>query len=190
MRLIVGLGNPGRKYRLTKHNVGFLVLEKIAKENRIRLVKRDAYRALVGKGEICGKSAMLLLPQTYMNLSGQAVAVAKRKDVKSLDDMIVIGDDINLELGRVRIRKKGSSGGHKGLKSVIEHLGTNGFARMRMGIATGIHRGDLADYVLEPFTKKDLKTVSGMVDRAEEAVGVWIECGIEAAMSRFNPAKL
>jgi len=186
MWLIAGLGNPGERYRYTRHNIGFLTLQRCAKDNGISLVKEHSCEALVGRGQIAGKKVMLLLPQTYMNKSGESVMKVFSREIKSLERVMVVCDDINLELGRMRMKPKGSSGRHKGLESIIACLGTRDFARLRMGIATGVHEGDISGYVLEPFTKRQMKDVSRMIERAQQALEFWLDEGIEAAMNWCN----
>ncbi len=186
MKLIVGLGNPGRAYSSTKHNVGFRTVKEIGRDNRIRFRKDTNYEAALGRGDIKGEDVVLLLPFTFMNLSGRTVKAVFLREFERLEDVMVIYDDINLNLGKVRLRKKGSSGGHKGINSIIESLHSEGFLRLRMGIATGLHSGDITDYVLSPFERKDKKAVSETVELAKDAVYVWIEEGIDAAMNRFN----
>ncbi len=189
MKLIVGLGNPGLEYKGTKHNIGFEVVTALAKENNIKLNKRVHF-SLSGKGRIAGEEVVLALPQAYMNLSGKAVGELARRDIKELKDLIVVCDDINIELGRIRIRSRGSSGGHKGLESIIRILGSGDFARLRVGIATDIHKGDITNYVLSPFKPKDRRNVAHVVSMAKDAVTCMIGKGIEEAMTRFNKRKI
>ena len=185
MKYIIGLGNPGPEYNLTKHNIGFAVIREIAKENKIAIDK-FSHSSLVGKGYIAGEEVTLILPETYMNLSGKAIEDFFEEGAKSIDDMIVICDDINLKLGRIRLRKKGSAGGHKGLESVIGALGKNDFARLRVGIATKVHKGDITKYVLSPFKRKEHKHVLNVVSLAKDAVAYWVKNGIDKTMTGFN----
>lgn len=189
MKLIIGLGNPGLEYKGTKHNIGFEVVAALAKENNIKLNKKVHF-SLAGKGRIAGEEVVLALPQTYMNLSGKAVGEIARREIKELKDLIVVCDDINIELGRIRIRARGSSGGHKGLESIIATLGSDDFARLRVGIATDIHKGDITNYVLSPFKRKEKRNVLHVVSLAGDAVTCMIEKGIEEAMTRFNKRKI
>lgn len=189
MKLIIGLGNPGLEYKLTKHNIGFEVVAALAKENDIKLNKRVHF-SLSGRGRIAGVEVVLALPQTYMNLSGKAVGELARREIKELEDLIVVCDDINIELGRIRIRAGGSSGGHKGLGSIIGTLGSDCFARLRVGIATDIHKGDITNYVLSPFKRKEKRNVAHVVSLAKDAVTCMIEKPIEEAMARFNKRKI
>lgn len=188
MKIMVGLGNPGLEYKTTKHNIGFAVLQDLAKEGKIK-IKEKRYSALIGRGKIAGVDVVLVLPQTYMNRSGDTVGDLVREEIGPSDDLIVICDDINMKLGRIRIKKKGSAGGHKGLESIISVLGRDDFARLRIGIATEIHKGDITRYVLAPFKRKQHKNVSHAVLLAEEALECWITKGIDVAMNKFNVKK-
>ncbi len=185
MKLIVGLGNPGRLYRYTRHNVGFLVLEELAKARKIK-IRQKRYGSLLGRGAISGEEAILLMPVTYMNLSGKAVLEALKEEKADIGGLLVICDDINLRLGTMRMRTKGSSGGHKGLNSIIQSLGTGDFARLRIGIATEPIKGDITEYVLSQFKNKDRKKIKDIVSLAKDAVAVWIGDGAEAAMHKYN----
>ncbi|MDP3791202.1 MAG: aminoacyl-tRNA hydrolase [Candidatus Omnitrophota bacterium] len=189
VRVIVGLGNPGLEYKTTKHNIGFMVLSQLAKENKIKL-KEKRYAALIGKGKIAGEETMLVLPQTYMNRSGDTVGDLVRNEVKSIEDLIVVCDDIYLKLGRVRLKKKGSAGGHKGLESIISVLGRDDFARLRVGIATDVHKGDITKYVLTPFKRNQHKNVSHVISLAVDSLICWIEEGMDEAMNKFNIKKV
>lgn len=189
MKVIVGLGNPGLEYRSTKHNMGFAVVKDLAKENGIK-INRKLHFSLTGKGKIAGENTLLVLPQTYMNLSGNAVSELFREEIKDIKDLIVVCDDINIELGRIRLRKEGSSGGHKGLESIIHTLGRDDFARLRVGIATDAHRGDITNYVLSPFKRKEMRNVNHVVALASETITSSIEDGIDKAMSKFNKRKI
>lgn len=185
MKFIVGLGNPGAEYAGTKHNIGFALIAEIAKEFDIK-INKEAHGSVLGKGRIRKEDVMLIMPQTYMNLSGKAVEELFREKAKSIEDIIVICDDINMELGKIRLRTKGSSGGHKGLASVIRSLGRDDFARLRIGIATEAHKGDITNYVLTPFRRKHLRNVRHALSLAEEALLCFIEEGAEKAMTKFN----
>ncbi len=189
MKFIIGLGNPGLEYRLTKHNIGFAVVKAIAKENGIK-INQKLHFSLFGKGKISGEDAVLVLPQTYMNLSGRAVLEIFDRKIKNTADMLVICDDINLELGKIRLKTHGSAGGHKGLESVIHALGKDDFPRLRVGIATQVHRGDITNYVLSPFKKKERRNVLHVISLALDAVTCFIEKGTDEAMSRFNKRRV
>ena len=185
MKLIIGLGNPTRKYKFTRHNIGFLAIDRIAKDFSIKL-QEARFSSLIGEKNVSGEKIVLMKPLTFMNLSGEAVRAAKGKTKAKFEDIIVICDDVNLDLGRLRIRKSGSSGGHNGLKSIIEHLGTNEFARLRIGINTGKKICDLSEYVLEEFGEKELKVVDKILDVVSDAVKVYIGKGAETTMTNFN----
>ena len=194
MMIIVGLGNPGIKYKNTRHNVGFMAVAYLAEANSIRFNKSD-FKSQWGKGVIHGKVVILSKPQTFMNLSGKAVKVLADFFRIEPKDILVIYDDIDLELGAIRIRLGGGSGGHRGMQSIIEYLGTNDFPRIRLGIgrpkneAEGLRlkaEGDVADYVLSPFNSEEKGMLKQMLDRAKEAVEVVLKDGIEKAMNRFN----
>jgi len=188
MKCIIGLGNPGGEYETTKHNIGFAVLQDLAKENKVK-IKEKRYSALIGKGKISGERVALVLPQTYMNCSGDTVGDIVREEIESIDDLIIVCDDINMKLGRIRMKKKGSAGGHKGLESIISVLGRDDFARLRVGIATDVHKGDITRYVLTPFKRNQHKNVSHVVSLAKEALICWIEKGVDEAMNKFNIKK-
>ena len=189
MKFIIGLGNPGLEYNVTKHNIGFLVVKKLAKDNDIKINDKRHF-SLVGKGKVGGEDVVLVLPQTYMNLSGNAVGELFRQEAKDAGDILVVCDDINIELGRIRLRKEGSSGGHKGLESIIHTLGRDDFARLRVGIATEVHKGDITNYVLSPFKRKDARNVSHVIALAGDAVTFMLTSGIDKAMSKFNKMKV
>jgi peptidyl-tRNA hydrolase, PTH1 family len=188
MKFMVGLGNPGMEYKDTKHNIGFSVLQGLAKENKIK-IREKRYSALIGKGKIAGHDVKLVLPQDYMNRSGDTVGDLVREEMEPSDDLIVICDDINMKLGRIRMKKKGSAGGHKGLESIISVLGKDDFARLRIGIATDVHKGDITRYVLTPFKRNQHKNVSHVLLLAQEALECWITDGMDAAMNKFNVKK-
>lgn len=184
MKLVVGLGNPGARYRDTRHNLGFMVLDVLAGRFGTAL-DREKHQALVAEAAVGGVRLMLMKPLTYMNLSGASVAAAARNRVPDPGDILVVVDDVNLALGRLRLRAGGSAGGHNGLKSIIERLGSDGFHRLRLGVGPN-GGGDLVNHVLGRFRPEEREAVNGMVDRAADAVETWIADGIEAAMSRHN----
>lgn len=185
MKLIVGLGNPGREYETTRHNIGFKVASTLAAKCGIKLNSK-AFKSLIGKGRIFGRDIIIALPQTHMNNSGEAVkALLSRKRV-DLKNLLVICDDVNLSLGVIRIRPKGSSGGHRGLESVIEHLGSEEFSRLRLGIGKEGLRTDLSDYVLSPFNKTETITLGAVVESAISCCEAWIKEGAGHAAHRFN----
>ncbi|HDP70213.1 MAG TPA: aminoacyl-tRNA hydrolase [Actinobacteria bacterium] len=183
--LVVGLGNPGTEYEETRHNLGFKVVEMLAETLRIPIEKKS-YKSLWGKGSVNGEDMYLAKPQTYVNLSGESVmAILKglRLDISSL---LVICDDLDLPLGTIRIKFLGGSGGHNGLKSVIEVLGTEDFGRIRLGIGRPLGRQDPAAYVLKPFTKTQKEEMKFAIKEASEAVLAIMRDGYEVAMNEFN----
>jgi PTH1 family peptidyl-tRNA hydrolase len=188
VKYIVGLGNPGLEYKTTKHNIGFAVLQDLAKERKVK-IKEKRYSAFIGRGKISGVDVALVLPQTYMNRSGDTVGDLVREEMGPADDLIIICDDINMKLGRIRMKKRGSAGGHKGLESIISVLGRDDFARLRVGIATDIHKGDITRYVLTPFKRNQRKNVSHVLSLTQEALECWITKGMEVAMNKFNVKK-
>lgn len=182
MRLIVGLGNPGRTYAHTRHNVGFDVLDLLAKRHKARILGRQG-RALVGKFDSHGDEIVLVKPQTFMNESGQAVGHMVRKYKLDPDAILVVYDDMDLPLGRIRIKPRGSSGGHKGMNSIIHHIGTNDFPRLRIGIG---HEGEAINHVLSRFNRKDREIMDAALQSAAEAIDMILDEGIEAAMNEYN----
>lgn len=186
MRLIVGLGNPGREYALTPHNLGFAVIERLAERARLRRRQR-ACRSHLWRGRLDGREVVLAQPQTYMNLSGPAVAELLRAEELTPADLIVVADDVALPWGQLRLRERGSAGGHNGLESVIDALGTTAFLRVRLGIQPRAGWvGDLADYVLAPMGAEERRVAAAMVAEAAEAVRVVLREGPSRAMTRFN----
>lgn len=188
MKLIVGLGNPGQQYRNTRHNVGFRVLDEVAERLGTRF-DQEKYEGLFAAAQHEGERLMLLKPLTYMNLSGASVAKAARNRVPDPKDVIVVLDEIQLPLGTVRIRHEGSHGGHNGLRSVIEHLGTQGFPRLRIGIGEKKAGQHLSDHVLSTFTPDEKPDVERAVKTAADAVLCCVVEGVETAMNRFNRSK-
>jgi len=186
VKLIVGLGNPGPRYRQTRHNIGFMVLDRLA--GRLGAPSwREKYSAETAEANHRGERLVLLKPLTYMNRSGTAVAQAARNNADDFArDLLVVVDDVNLPLGRLRLRGGGSAGGHNGLKSLIEHLGTPEFPRLRIGVGEAGPRDDLADHVLSKFRKDEWPEVEAAIDRAADAVLSFIEQGLERAMNSFN----
>lgn len=186
MRIIVGLGNPGLKYRNTRHNLGFVVLDRLAERLGTTFL-REKYGGLVAETARGEARALLVKPLTYVNNSGDCVARALRyKGLTDLSALLVVVDDVNLPLGRLRIRAGGSAGGHKGLKSIIERLGDDGFARLRLGIGENRTEGDLMSYVLGKFTPEERHRVDEMIPRAVDAALHYLDEGVEWAMSAFN----
>ena len=190
MRLIVGLGNPGAEYDWTRHNLGFMLVDCLAREVG-RDVRRAECRALVGLAEIEGRRVELAKPQTYMNLSGESVAclLSKRTELKPAQDLLVICDDIAIPFGTIRLRPRGSSGGQKGLKNIIDVLGTDEFMRLRIGIRPEHPVGDTAGFVLENFPKAQRAEVEKVLERASEALRAVLRDGIDKAMAQYNGDK-
>ncbi len=183
--LIVGLGNPGREYRNTRHNIGFLAIDALARSLNVTLGKVQS-KALVGQGKIGVSKVILVKPQTYMNLSGQAVSGLLNFYKISTEHLIVIHDDIDLPFGTIRIRPGGGSAGQKGVNSIIEKVGTQEFARMRLGVGRPPGQMDAAAYVLQPFTKEDEEFLVNFMAKAAEAVGEFVNNGLNAAMNKYN----
>jgi len=183
--LIVGLGNPGREYAAHRHNVGFQVVDALAHSHKLAFSGRRSL-ARVAQGEIGGQPVVLAKPQTFMNLSGKSVGRLSRTLNVPPERILVIYDDLDLSLGRLRLRADGSSGGHKGIRSIIDVLGTQAFPRLRVGIDRPPGRMDPVDYVLKPFDQDQKPFLAEAVARAVEAVECWLAEGIIAAMDRFN----
>ena len=186
MKLIVGLGNPGIEYQFTPHNLGFLAIDRLANDLDAEVRNRQC-RALTARVVIAGQPVLLAKPETFMNLSGLAVAELVRKyEVDPVTDLVLIYDELDLPLGTIRIRQRGSSAGHNGMESVIGALGTQEFLRIRLGIAPERKISDGVKYVLTPFRKRELQLVDDVIDRTAEAVSVILTEGPGAAMNRFN----
>ncbi len=185
IKMVVGLGNPGGEYVDTRHNIGFEVIDSLAEALKIA-VKKKKFGAVFGQGDFLDKKLILLKPWQFMNCSGQAVATAAgfyKLDLAS--DLLVIVDDMALEPGKIRVRAKGSAGGHKGLADIIDKLGTNNFGRLRIGI--GQRGGETAvDFVLDKPTKAERSLLEKAIEETREAVFCWVEYGIEKTMNKFN----
>lgn len=189
-RLIVGLGNPGRDYERTRHNVGFLVVRHLAKECQIRLDKDATLPGWTGRGQLGTTRLLLLLPATYMNHSGLAVKKVVTKELLSRDDVLIVTDDLALTAGDLRIRPRGSAGGHNGLASVIEQLATDDFARLRCGIGQPPQGEDMSQFVLSEFSAQEELILEQLLARASDCCRVWVSEGVEKAMSQFNRRKM
>jgi PTH1 family peptidyl-tRNA hydrolase len=183
--LIVGLGNPGPEYAKTRHNLGFMLVDLLASRLQTQ-VKRDECRALVGRAEIENQIVELVKPQTYMNLSGEAVSGLIAKSDRSVERLVVISDDLAIPFGTMRIRSKGSHGGQNGLRSIIDCLKTQDFIRLRIGIQPDHPIRDAAKFVLENFTKSEAGELEKILDESADAVETIIKEGVDAAMARFN----
>lgn len=185
MFLIVGLGNPGEKYERTRHNCGFLVVDELARRTG-RTIKTPECQSLTSKAHISGTEVLLVKPQTFMNLSGVAVkALMKKHEIKA-DRILIISDDVALPLGKLRLRQTGSAGGQNGLKSIIKEIGTQDFARLRIGIAPDHPVSNLSEFVLGDFSKHEREILSETVQTAADAVEVLLQTGIAEAMSKYN----
>lgn len=189
MFIIAGLGNPGKEYENTRHNIGFYVIDDIAKKYQITMLERK-HKAVIGKGYIDGHKVVLVKPLTYMNQSGESIRQATdyyKVDVTT--QLVVISDDISLDVGQLRIRKKGSAGGHNGLKNIILHLGSENFIRIRMGVSDKPQGYDLKDYVLGHFTDKEKKQLEETSGKAAEAIRMILQGDVDGAMNRYNTKK-
>jgi len=183
--LITGLGNPGREYRENRHNAGFMVLDQLAARFGITFTRLES-KALVTKTEYQGQRLVLAKPQTYMNLSGTSVSSLLRFYKVPIENLLVAYDDVDLPLGILRIRPDGGSAGQKGMVSIIERLGTDNFARLRVGIGRPPGQKDAATYVLENFSSQELEFLSPAIDRATDAVLSFVALGLNAAMNKYN----
>ena len=187
MKIIAGLGHPGKEYENTKHNVGFLTIDILAEKYDIK-VNKIKFKGLIGEGMIGTEKVILVKPQTYMNLSGQCIREIVAFYKLDMEDLVVIYDDIDLPMGNLRIRKKGSAGTHNGMRSIIYDLQDDGFPRVRVGIG-GERKGDLANYVISGFSGDDRKLIEEAIVKAADAVTCLVEDGIDRAMVDYNTKK-
>lgn len=185
MTLVVGLGNPGKKYTKTKHNVGFLVIDEIGEKVGIELNKKK-FKGIYGEGAVNGGKLLLLKPETYMNLSGEAVSSIKNFYDIPADNIIVVHDEMDLELGIIRIKSGGGSAGHNGIKSIISRIGSDDFKRVRIGIGKPFVKDEGADHVLKGFKGDEGKIIQDTIARAAEAVLCIMSEGLEKAMNKYN----
>lgn len=186
MYIIVGLGNPRKEYENTRHNIGFMAIDELAKRCNIHVIE-SKHKALIGKGYLAGQKVILAKPLTFMNLSGESVRqLIDYYKVDEESQLIVLYDDISLEPGKLRLRKKGSAGGHNGIKNIIAHLGHDCFMRVKIGVGEKPKGYDLADYVLGHFSKEEKVVMGDALKKAADAVETIIADGIEAAMNRYN----
>ncbi len=183
--LLVGLGNPGRSYRANRHNAGFMALDRLARSMGTSF-SRSQLDALVTDGRLDGRRVILAKPQTYMNLVGRSVGALTRYYRVPLSQLVIVCDDLDLPLGSLRLRPAGGTAGHKGMASILEHLGTPDFPRLRLGIGRPPGRMDPADFVLQDFSADEASAVEGMLDRAAECLAASVVGGIQQAMTRFN----
>ena len=185
MKLIVGLGNPGTEYVATRHNIGFRAVDSLAEAYRIPIHK-NKFKALIGEGTVFGERLILMKPQTYMNLSGEAIRACMDWNKLTISDIIIIYDDVSLEVGQLRIRKTGSAGGHNGIKSIIAHLGSQDFMRIKVGVGEKPAGWDLANYVLGKFSDEEIKIMSARFEDIEKAIQITLQKGAEQAMNQYN----
>lgn len=186
MYIIAGLGNPGKEYENTRHNIGFQAIDKLAEQENIGVLEKK-HKAIFGKGYVAGQKCILAKPQTFMNLSGESIRELidyYKADEKT--ELIVIVDDICLDVGQIRVRKKGSAGGHNGLKNIISHLGHDSFNRIRIGVGEKPKGYELTDYVLGHFSKEEMKLMEEAAEKTADAVRAIITEGADAAMNEFN----
>lgn len=185
MKIIAGLGNPGEKYEKTRHNVGFRTIDFISEKQNIK-VDRIKFKALIGEGFLGGEKIILVKPQTFMNLSGESIVEISRFYKIEMEDLYVIYDDIDVELGKLRIRKKGSSGSHNGMKNIIYHLQSDEFPRFRIGISSPPPGENLINYVMSPFSKTEYDLLNDVIKQCAEAIETSIEENFDIAMNRYN----
>ena len=188
MYIIAGLGNPGSEYELTRHNIGFRVIDELAEEYNIS-ISESKHKGLIGKGVIEGQKVILVKPQTFMNLSGECIRAVIDYYKESIDHFIVVYDDISLGVGKLRVRPKGSAGGHNGIKNIIAHLGGQVFPRIKVGVGEKPPKYDLADYVLGHFSKAEQELMSEGYDNAVKAVELIVSDQISEAMNEYNRKK-
>lgn len=187
MKCIVGLGNPGKKYENTRHNIGFIVVDELLERRQWGPLKKGKFDAYFTVEHVGGEKVILLQPQTYMNLSGKAVRAVV--DFFGLDvekDVLVVYDDLDLPVGKIRLRQKGGHGGHNGIRSIIDHVGTNKFKRLRFGIGRPLDAKPIVDYVLQPFSKEQWDDVWRSVSQSAEACESWFEQPFIDVMNQYN----
>ena len=186
LRLIVGLGNPGKDYEYTRHNLGFLVVQELARQHKVSFQKRSLTQSVSAQIEAANCKVILLQPLTYVNNTGLAVKEIVRQKAIGLENILVVCDDLHLEFGRLRIRKQGSDGGHNGLESVTLSLGTEKFARLRLGIGQPKDKYQVVNYVLQEFTKEEHNNLDEFIRNASECCLVWLKKGVSKVMDQFN----
>ena len=185
MYIIAGLGNPGKEYERTRHNTGFIAIDKLAKKHGI-IMNQEKHKAVIGKGLINGEKVILIKPQTFMNLSGESIFEVMNFYKESLENFIVIFDDIDLPLGTIRIKDKGSAGTHNGVKSLVKELGSEHFKRIKVGVGKPERKEDLVNYVLGRFSDIEFKEIESSTDNAVNAVEIIIKENVFKAMNEFN----
>ncbi len=183
--LVAGLGNPGLQYERTRHNLGFMLIDRLARQYQTQ-IKREECRALVGRADIGGNLVELVKPQTFMNLSGESIKCLLKKPDRTIKKLIVITDDLALPFGTIRIRPQGTHGGQNGLKSIINCLGTNEFIRLRIGIQPEHPLGNISNFVLENFSKSETAEFETILDKCAEAIRAVVIDGVEKAMAQYN----
>ncbi len=186
MKLIVGLGNPDPKYAMTRHNLGFMAVHALAEQYKVSFRKSPVAEGLAAKISIGAEVCSLLLPLTYMNNSGVAVKPASVKNEIALEDILVVYDDMAIDFAQMRLRPEGTAGGHNGIKSIIEHLGTKTFPRLRLGVGHPGPKQDPADYVLADFTAAEKKLLPAFINQALLCIHSWVDGGVEHAMNQYN----
>jgi len=186
LRLIAGLGNPGGDYEYTRHNLGFLVIQRLAEKLKLKFTLSSLTNGLTAEGMFEDKAICLLMPLTYMNNSGIAVHQVMTKKNLQPEDVLIVCDDFHLDFEQIRLRAKGSDGGHNGLNSIIHRLGTEKFSRLRMGISQPANKKDTVDYVLEEFKKKEKDCLDNFIDEAASCCLAWLREGISVAMDQYN----
>jgi PTH1 family peptidyl-tRNA hydrolase len=185
VKIVVGLGNPGQEYSITRHNLGFMVADRLASIHSFP-VSRKKFKSKIALGSISGKEVLLVKPQTFMNLSGEAVGRLVRFYKRPLSDLLVVYDDVDIPFGAIRLRPSGGAAGHKGMESIIDNLGSDEFPRLRIGIRGSEPRGDLSKYVLRRFTPEEKDSLNEIIDKSCNAVEAALTESFEAAMNRFN----
>ncbi|MFC6232769.1 aminoacyl-tRNA hydrolase [Paenibacillus allorhizosphaerae] len=185
MKWFVGLGNPGRQYETTRHNIGFMAIDRFAEQHGIKIAQSKC-KGLLGEGHVAGQKVYLLKPQTYMNLSGESIRAFMDFYKASIEDLVVIYDDLDTPFGNIRLRYQGSAGGHNGIKSTIQHLGTQSFNRIRMGISRPAPGREVVDYVLGSFTKEEAQTMPSVLDKTAEAMEHLLTNSFEKTMGKYN----
>jgi len=184
MKIVAGLGNPGFRYRNTRHNIGFRVLDELGRKHDCK-IKKKGFHGTYGIGRIAGQEVLLFKPLTYMNLSGEALKAVCSYHAPDKEDILVVSDDFNLSLGLLRLREKGSAGGHNGLASIIETMGPD-FNRLRVGIGAEEMPDERSGYVLAPFRRSERSLVDKIIVKSAESIEAWIEEGMKAAMDKYN----
>jgi PTH1 family peptidyl-tRNA hydrolase len=185
LRVVVGLGNPGNKYKLTRHNVGFLILDAFASKHNL-IFQPSKFDFFISEGSIGPSDFFLVKPATYMNLSGLAVLDLVNQHHPGLDELLIVVDDINLPLGQIRLRKTGSDGGHNGIKSIIYHLQSDSFPRLRFGIGDEFAKGEMADFVLSEFSETEIKSIEKSIDFSLNLIEAFINDGFQSMLNHFS----